>query len=206
MNNLEEIALMEPAQLNHCAETLARAFFVDPFFEFVLPNPRKRERLLPWLYRKLIRIIHDYGKVFVSSHLDGVALWLGPKQTNLPLVGIIKTGLFLFPCKLSPAEFKRSRQLDTLSSQLHRRSMTRPHLYLFGIGVEPALQGKGLGRALVQAGLAFAAQLHVPAYLDTYNPHNLSFYASLGFQIIRSEKPTSPCPQIWAMRWSEASS
>jgi GNAT superfamily N-acetyltransferase len=117
----------------------------------------------------------------------------------LQLAGILQTGLFLFPFKVSFQEFKRSLQLSQISDRLHKHSISGQHFYLMEVGVEPPQQGRGLGRALVQAGLSRADELHMPCYLETYNPNNPGFYGTLGFQVVGNEKALPSAPQVWGL-------
>lgn len=59
-----------------------------------------------------------------------------------------------------------------------------PHHYLGVIGVSPQLQGKGAGKALLEAfceGSRANPQSH-GVYLDTTNPRSLAFYDGNGFE------------------------
>jgi GNAT superfamily N-acetyltransferase len=61
----------------------------------------------------------------------------------------------------------------------------RVPLWLLAIlGVDPDHQRQGLGRAVVEAGLAAVDREHLPAYVETQDPANLAFYESLGFVTI----------------------
>jgi len=181
------------------AEILSSAFAGDPFYTFVFPDPERRTRLLPWLFNKLLNYANHYGLVFADSKYRGISIWLGPKHTRLLPLGVLRSGLFLFPFKVSHLELKRSIKLAQVSNQLHRQAVSTPHFYLEAVGVEPLHQGKGLGRALVQAGISRADELHIPSYLETHNPANLGFYQSLGFSIVGSEKPFPSAPQVWGL-------
>ena len=181
------------------AEILSAAFVDDPFYTFVFPDPERRTRLLPWLFNKLLNYANHYGLVFADSKYRGISIWLGPKHTRLLPLGVLRSGLFLFPFKVSHLELKRSIKLAQVSNQLHRQAVSTPHFYLEAVGVEPLHQGKGLGRALVQAGISRADELHIPSYLETHNPANLGFYQSLGFSIVGSEKPFPSAPQVWGL-------
>ena len=181
------------------AEILSAAFVDDPFYTFVFPDPERRTRLLPWLFNKLLNYANHYGLVFADSKYRGISIWLEPKHTRLQPLGVLRAGLFLFPFKVSHLELKRSIKLAQVSNQLHRQAVSTPHFYLEALGIEPLHQGKGLGRALVQAGLYRADELQVPSYLETHNPANLGFYISLGFNIVGSEKPFPSAPQVWGL-------
>lgn len=73
------------------------------------------------------------------------------------------------------------------------------HYYLGVIGVDPALQGQGAGKAMLDA---FCAASHAdPAsagvYLDTANPASLRFYYNNGF-VLRGEGRLEDAP-IWCV-------
>ena len=57
-----------------------------------------------------------------------------------------------------------------------------PHWYLPLIGVDPAHQGKGCGAALLSFALASCDRDHLPAYLESTNPRNVSLYKRHGFE------------------------
>ena len=181
------------------ADILSSAFAGDPFYTFVFPDPERRTRLLPWLFNKLLNYANHYGLVLVDSEYHGISIWLDPKHTGLLPLGVLRAGLFLFPFKVSHLELKRSIKLAQVSNQLHRQAVSTPHFYLEAVGVEPLHQGKGLGRALVQAGLSRADELNVPCYLETHNPTNLGFYVSLGFNIVGSKQAFPSAPQVWGL-------
>lgn len=181
------------------AEILSAAFVDDPFYTFVFPDPERRTRLLPWLFNKLLSYANHYGLVFADSEYHGISIWLDPKHTGLLPLGVLRAGLFLFPFRVSHLELKRSIMLAQVSNQLHHQAVSTPHFYLEAVGVEPSHQCKGLGRALVQAGISRADELQVPSYLETHNPDNLGFYISLGFNIVGSEKLFPSAPQVWGL-------
>ena len=72
---------------------------------------------------------------------------------------------------------------------------------LAAIGVDPAAQGTGLGRALVADGLARAAADGLPVYLQTYRIENVAWYSTLGFEVV-SEGSHADVPHGWGMRWT----
>ena len=51
-----------------------------------------------------------------------------------------------------------------------------PHWYLPWFGVDAGLQGKGLGGMLMAPCLEIVDASYLPAYLETPNPRNLTFY------------------------------
>ncbi len=59
-----------------------------------------------------------------------------------------------------------------------------PHWYLPLIGVDPARQGQRLGDQLMRHALARCDTDQLPAYLESSNPLNLSFYQRHGFEAL----------------------
>ena len=59
------------------------------------------------------------------------------------------------------------------------------HYYLGVIGVHPSIQGKGAGKAMLDAfcALSLADQRSHGVYLDTSNPGSLQFYYNNGFEL-----------------------
>ncbi|MBL8551498.1 MAG: GNAT family N-acetyltransferase [Hyphomonadaceae bacterium] len=76
---------------------------------------------------------------------------------------------------------------------------TEDHYYLGVIGVHPSLQGKGAGKALLDA---FCARSRADpksngVYLDTANPSSLQFYYNNGFEL-RGEGALDATP-LWCV-------
>jgi ribosomal protein S18 acetylase RimI-like enzyme len=61
---------------------------------------------------------------------------------------------------------------------------TEPHWYLPLIGVDPSQQGNGVGSALMKHALEIVDRDHMPAYLESSNPKNVSLYERHGFEVI----------------------
>ena len=188
------------SQVRAGAQVMARAFFEDPFFTFSLPDPARRRRVLPWLFERTIRYGQRYGRVLTTPGLEGLAVWLGPRHPSVGLAGSLQTGLFLLPWKLGVRALLRSLRLSNLADQLHRQSVTGAHWYLLGLGVEPSLQGRGVGRALLQPLLAQADREKAFCYLDTNNQDNLRFYERFGFAVVCQGHAIPGGPHTWGMR------
>ena len=61
---------------------LARAFQDDPAWGWVLPNPRRRAALLPWLFQTGFEIA-DAQVWTTEGEIHGVARWLPPGRPNV---------------------------------------------------------------------------------------------------------------------------
>ena len=77
-----------------------------------------------------------------------------------------------------------------------------PYHYLQFLAVHPGHQGEGLGRLLVLHGQRRASDSGVGVYLESTNPRNLGFYASLGFREVGGFTLQPDGPAAWLLGWS----
>ena len=75
-----------------------------------------------------------------------------------------------------------------------------PHWHLPLIGVDPAHQGKGIGDALMKHALRRCDHDHVPAYLESTNPRNISLYRRHGFEELGTIQVGSSPPLVPMLR------
>jgi ribosomal protein S18 acetylase RimI-like enzyme len=83
------------------------------------------------------------------------------------------------------------------SSALDALHPAEPHWFLSLLGTEPALQGRGLGGALLERGLERARG--VPVHLDTDTERNVAWYRRFGFEVTAEVQVMHGAPQSWAM-------
>ena len=88
----------------------------------------------------------------------------------------------------------------TFGEDYHKRDLPEPHWYTMVVGVDPAFQGQGLGRALLQPVMDKAKSEGLPVYLETAQPKNVSFYKKLGFQVLRELKEPTSGLDLWTFR------
>jgi GNAT superfamily N-acetyltransferase len=197
---MTKIALpLTASHLLHAAMLLARAFRNDPFYTCALPDTTRRAGVLSWFQDRLLSYGMRYGTVYTTPSIEGVAIWLGPEHPTLQLLGTFRTGMFLLPSRLSPPEFRRTLRMSNYADRMHESSISGPHLYLLEIGVEPALQGQGIGGVLVSHMLSLADRQSLTCYLDTYNETNIPFYERNGFTIVGHGQAGPGSPPIWGM-------
>jgi GNAT superfamily N-acetyltransferase len=79
-----------------------------------------------------------------------------------------------------------------------------PHGQLWlldSIGVDPAVQGRGIGTPPTAAGLARARADRVGAFLSTGTARNVSSYGRSGFRVVEDLDAPGGGPHIWFKRW-----
>jgi ribosomal protein S18 acetylase RimI-like enzyme len=70
-----------------------------------------------------------------------------------------------------------------------------PHWYLAWIGVDTAMQERGLGNQLLASCNRVVDADHASAYLDNTNPANVPVYERHGFRVI-GESQAGACPPL----------
>jgi len=190
---------LDHSKFKNAALVLERAFFNDPYFTFTFPDESRRLRLLPWLFDRILRYALLYGQVYTTPSLEGVAVWLSLKKITTNWFGAVRTGLFLLPLKLNRREAWRNMHLERLADRFHSQAVTGPHMYLLMLGVEPSLQGRGVGSLLLQPVLELANRQELACYLETNNQINLPFYERHGFSVKSQGQALEDAPFTWAM-------
>lgn len=178
---------------------MGKAFVNDPFLCYLAPNAVKRKRLTPEFVGIVVNYCALYGEVWTTATQWGAACWLPPGKTSPTLSGMIKTGMLTMPLKFGWAGFQRFLAVVNYTEALHKQFAGGPHWYLWGMGIDPAQQRKGIGSALLQPVLAQADQAGLPCYLETQNAANLSFYQKHGFAVVSDGVVPKETLQVWAM-------
>jgi ribosomal protein S18 acetylase RimI-like enzyme len=181
---------------SEASDVLARAFFDDPAWVWLLPDAQRRARLLPWLFR--IGFDVTAADVYVTvGPLLGAARWLPPGRPPMRVAPTVRA-LVATPFRLGRATapfLAYGRAVETLRTAV----APGPHWYLAGIGVDPPAQRQGVGTALLQPGLGAAAHEGLPVVLLTNNEGNLPFYRASGFEVVREGETPRGGPKAWAM-------
>ncbi|MCU0257489.1 MAG: GNAT family N-acetyltransferase [Solirubrobacteraceae bacterium] len=158
---------------------LAAAFAADPITEHILPDPRRRDAALRRGMGHVLREVYvPAGGALTTEELDGVALWARPGDPKPSALQELR-GLPTFI-----ATFRRHlpRAMRAFG-EAEKRRPDEPHWFLDVLAVRPDRQGRGIGGALVRAGLADADAAGAPAFLVTSNPANVPLYEHLGFAV-----------------------
>lgn len=172
---------------------LARAFADDPAMSYVWPDPAARARGLPRLFRLLFDADAQAGMRLLTSDGGAAALWRGPGRARTGWGEKLRQAVPLLAA-FGPA---LGRAL-AVSGAIDRHMPAGDFWYLDIAGCDPDRQGRGLGRAAVQAGLDRAAG-RLPCYLETATERNLDFYQRLGFAVADEWRVGSEGPRFWSM-------
>jgi GNAT superfamily N-acetyltransferase len=195
---MKDIICLTSSQVKEASALLCRAFYQDPLVQYMLPDEGRRAQVLPSFYRIVVRYALRYGEVYTTPEVDGVACWLTPGNTTVStwrLLRVAPTAPFSF----SLSEQQRNTIYSRYTDEAHELAMSRPHWYLWGLGVEPSRQHQGLGGLLIQPILARADRDGLPCYLETTNEVNVPFYEKHDFTVVSDGVIPDTALRIWGM-------
>jgi ribosomal protein S18 acetylase RimI-like enzyme len=196
---MDGIGLLKREVMDRATTTLERAFSTDPMFMWIFPDPGQRAESL----RRLLRLPLEYGLRYghVTQANDGLAaaIWIPPGRT-VTIGGMVRSGMLSVPFRVGFRSFAKFMGANATMERIHKKYVPEPHWYLLIVGVDPELQGRGLGTALVKEGLARADQANCPCYLETSEARNLAFYERYGFAVVESTTLGDGGPTGWGMR------
>jgi N-acetylglutamate synthase-like GNAT family acetyltransferase len=172
----EKVRQATTSDIDAAVETLTQAFEDYPMTRAGLDPDDYLTRLAQYNRRILTGIGIPHGRVWVTDDVSAVAIWTTPA-----------TPADVFAQHADAFNELAGSRAALAAEYGQAMGIFRPRipLWLLAIlGVAPDRQHQGLGRAVVAPGLAAADREHRPAFLETQDPSNLSFYESLGFTTI----------------------
>lgn len=191
------VRLATPADHGRIVATLVEAFVGDPFFRALWPQDAAYRQAARSWFEADVRQLARRGTFWTTGDGRGVACGIAPR------VGVA-----------GPGEYDELQDLvDRTAGGIGARAMAvleaadalapdRPHWTCIYVAVQPAAQGRGIGRALVGPMLAAADRAGHPVQLASTNPRNLTFYDRLGFQTLGIVRPEPELPPVWSL-WRE---
>jgi GNAT superfamily N-acetyltransferase len=167
---------MAPVDETPAISTLVLAFAADPAARWTWPDAQAYLANMPALIRAFGGEAFTHEGAHRADGYAGVALWLPPgiKPDEEAMGEIVE--------RTAPASVQQDA--PGVFEQMAGYHPKSPHWYLPLIGVDPAQQGKGLGGALMRHALERCDRDHLPAYLESSNPKNITLYQRHGFEAL----------------------
>jgi ribosomal protein S18 acetylase RimI-like enzyme len=190
---------LEAADLERAVLTMERAFMSDAMFIHLFPDPGRRSLALRAMNRVPIRYGMRFGHATKAHGARAMAVWV-PPGVEITLLAMIRSGMLAMPFQLGLRKFIEFGAANEVMAKIHKQLVPGPHWYLLIVAVDPELQGKGAGSALVKEGLDHADAAGVPCYLETSEESNIGFYQRLGFSVVATATLGQGGPPAWAMR------
>ncbi|OYW24008.1 MAG: GNAT family N-acetyltransferase [Sphingomonas sp. 32-62-10] len=173
---------------------LSRAFFDDPAIGWIFPDPVLRSKRLPKLFALLFDSDADKGMRLVTDRGEAATFWRAPGQVHTSLFETLRYLVPMLGC-FGSAIGRGMAVGDAIDAHMPAGE----YWYLHIAGCDPIHQGKGIGGAVVRAGLERAVDGRFPAYLETPLEKNISFYQAMGFAVVDEWAVPKGGPRFWSM-------
>jgi GNAT superfamily N-acetyltransferase len=193
--------VLRSAEVPEAAAVLARAFWEYPETLHLLGTGRRRRAVLPRFLASDCRDAIAGGGARAardaSGRIVGLALWLPPGSYPVPVRRQVRQLVELLPSLpwTAPILPELVRSQRTMRPAHPREA----HFYLRVLGVDPRVQGTGVGSGLMKQTLAEADRLGVGCYLTTAVEVNVAWYARFGFEVLEELRPTPAWPVTWRL-------
>jgi GNAT superfamily N-acetyltransferase len=176
MKPLKGATIVDAVELESAIASLVLAFDTDPVARWMYDDAHQYLLSVPRLFRALAVSSFDAKAAQRTSDGAGIAIWPPPSVhgDDGPLDAVITESIL------------RAKQAEVTGvfEQTEQYRPAVPHWYLSLIGVEALHRNKGYGAALLEHGLRRCDREHLPAYLWSSNPLNISLYERHGFDIV----------------------
>ena len=170
-------------------EVLVSAFRDDPFVRWLYPDDDGYLRDFPGAIFAFGGLAFEADTVWRIGDFDGVALWYPPGLSpDDAIVGYLEETV---------AADKVDDMFATFEQMDHAHPTYR-HWYLPWFGVHESRQGRGIGGELMRRCLEVVDADHLPSYLESPNPRNLSFYERHGYVRV-GESQSGEAPPLFSM-------
>ncbi|MFD6968279.1 GNAT family N-acetyltransferase [Streptomyces sp. NPDC059949] len=198
------IRCARPVESGAIAALLTRAFADDPVMVWMVPEPSGQEGRIARFFRLAQhRQRPRAGGVRVAAtdggQLLAAALWSGPGRWKASAVRELAT----VPSYARVFGVRGLSRAASVQNALEEAHPHAPHWYLSTLGTDPAIQGAGVGSALVREQLAHCDRLGQPAYLESSKASNVPFYEGFGFRVTHEMRLPDGGPPLWSM-WRDA--
>jgi ribosomal protein S18 acetylase RimI-like enzyme len=189
-----------PEETGRIARVLAEAFRDDPVISWITRSDERRDWARTAFFEGWTREQIEAGRRTQVAELGGEiaagALWTDPPGAQpSPRLGLMR-GLWGMRELTSRRRFPRFYRLVSSTEARYPRF---DHYYLGAIGAADGARGSGVGAALLRATLDECDARGMPAYLESSNARNLSFYWRHGFRIIEELRLGRGAPSLWLM-------
>jgi ribosomal protein S18 acetylase RimI-like enzyme len=182
--------LVRDRERQRALDVLVTAFTADPVIRWMYPEANRYLTHFPSFLTAFGGNAFTANTVWKLGDFSAVALWFPPHvEPDGDAVAAVMTET------MAPHQHE---DFGGLLGQMDGSHPRFPHWYLPWFGVDGAQQGKGLGGELLKQCLEIIDKDQLPAYLESPNPRNISFYERHGFDVTGVSQ-AGACPPVYSM-------
>jgi ribosomal protein S18 acetylase RimI-like enzyme len=181
------------ADASELARVLAWAFYDDPFHRWIFPSQQAWDRGSARLFAILLRQALRHGVVMTTERAQGAAVWTPPGPADVPL-----WERFWLAARFAWVIGRRSSLIQHGFERVEQARPSEPHWHLSVLGTDPRQRRRGVGSALLRAGLDHCDAEGVLVYLESSKRANIPFYERHGFRVV-GELDVPEGPTLWPM-------
>jgi GNAT superfamily N-acetyltransferase len=190
--------LLRAEQVREASHVLAAAFADDPAWVYILPDPERRRRSMPWLASLNLRMALPYGATFTTpgGRVEGIAAFYPPGRYPVPLLRQLWLARAM-PLRLSLRSIAHVLRFTAAVERVHPKDPQQ--WYLSILAVAPERQRQGVGSFLMAPVLQRADEEGAAVYLETTKEENLAYYPRFGFELEGDFLVPKGGPRVWTL-------
>ncbi|MDP9325261.1 MAG: GNAT family N-acetyltransferase [Candidatus Dormibacteraeota bacterium] len=201
IHDIGAVRKAKAGEVHRLAAVLARAFYDDPPTRWVFPADSRRVSQLDRSFALYLRKLwFAQDECYTTDGIAGAAIWESPGKWQTSVFQQLRLAPALLA--INGRFFPRLLQTITVLESNHPKEL---HYYLPFVGVDPELQGRGIGSALLRPILDRCDREGVPAYLEASTPGNRALYERHGFVVTEEFVLGKGSPPLWRM-WRKPAS
>jgi ribosomal protein S18 acetylase RimI-like enzyme len=176
--------------------SFANAFHDYPMFTWCVPEEEGRWAKVRTFFEMMVSHGIHYGQlVATSTECEGAIHFTPPGAAEPNTWRWLRCGGLKVLLSWGKESMSRLDRVTRVVNAMRRAITAGQFFYIWQLGVDPAAQGKGHGKALIGRVLRASAAVGVPCYLETFKPRNVKIYEYLGFRVVES-RPVDETPLV----------
>jgi GNAT superfamily N-acetyltransferase len=176
-----EITQAAQDRLSVLADVFGRAFVTEPMMQWPLGEHGDIEQRTTRAFEYFLESLIERGLVWEAGRGMGAAVWIPPAQLdaweeaqrrNARIFSLADDG---------------GRRWDAFWEWVESKTPDEPLWLLDSVAVEPGMQGRGIGSALIEFGLTMARAADATGmFLETGTSRNVPLYERFGFRVVEA--------------------
>ncbi|WP_430427095.1 GNAT family N-acetyltransferase [Parasphingorhabdus sp.] len=177
MMMMPEVRIAKAEERAKLIQTLVLGFVTDPIARWIQKDASSYLAGMGPFFDGFGGRAFDHDSAFIANDGQAGALWLPP--------GVEPDSDAMDAAMGDTIDPALGADFGNMMEQVGECHPQEPHWYLPVIAADPAYIGLGLGGELMKHAMRRIDEDHVPAYLESSNPRNISLYKRHGFEVVR---------------------